>query len=77
MSLKHQICKYFEVGVNLFVSQNIIYEKIPTSLNQETLEVSNVCHILLRLTSRNHPHINWHVCDTAYLAFIVGTLSFD
>ena len=59
------------------MSQNIIYEKIPTSLYQETREISNLCHILLRLSLRNHPHINWQVCDTAYLAFIVGTLSFD
>ena len=71
MNLKHQNCKYFEVGVNLFMSQNIIYEKIPTSLNQETREVSNVCHYLLLLSSRNHPHINWQVCDTVYLTFTV------
>ena len=76
MNLKHQNCKYFEVGVNPFMSQNRIYKQIPTSLNQETRGASNVCpNILLRLSSRKYPHINCRVCDTAYLAFIVGNLS--
>ena len=41
-------------------------ERFPTSLNQETLEASNLYHGL-RYLSRNHSHIDWKVCDTAYL----------
>ena len=41
-------------------------ERFHISLNQETLEASNLYHGL-RQPSRNHSHVDWQVCDTAYL----------
>ena len=31
-------CKLFEIGVNCFMLPNVLSERFPTSLNQETLE---------------------------------------
>ena len=42
-------------------------ERFHTSLNQETLEASNLYHGLCK-SSRNHSHIDWQVCDAAYLS---------
>ena len=33
---------FFEIGVNCFMWPNVINERFPTSLNQETLEASNL-----------------------------------
>ena len=44
-------------------------ERFPTSLNQETLEASNLYHGL-RLSSRNHSHMDLQVCDTAYFGIL-------
>ena len=41
-------------------------ERFPTILNQETLEALNL-YYGLRKSSVNHSHIDWQVCDTAYL----------
>ena len=41
-------------------------ERFPASLNQETLEASNLYHGL-RKSSTNYSHIDWQACDTAYL----------
>ena len=54
-------------------------ERFPTSLNQETLEASNLYHGLL-YSSRNHSHIDGQVYDTAYLGILRlsgCTLSFN
>ena len=44
---------------------NVMNEKFPTSLNQETLEASNLCDGLCK-SSRYHSHIDWQIYDTAY-----------
>ena len=57
---------------------NVMNKRFPNSLNQETLVASNLYHGLY-YSSRNHSHIYWQVCDTAYLRIrrISGcTLSF-
>ena len=61
-------CKLFEihVGINCLMWQNVISERFPTSLNQETQEASNLCHGLCKST-KNRFHIDWQVCDTAYM----------
>ena len=41
-------------------------ERFPTSLNQETLEASNLYHGLCKPSS-NLSHIDWQACDTVYL----------
>ena len=41
-------------------------ERFPTSLNQETLEESNLYHGLC-YSSRNQSHVDVQVCNTAYL----------
>ena len=43
-----------------------MHEQFSTSLNQEAPEASNLYHGL-SWSSRNHSHIDWHVCDAAYL----------
>ena len=37
-------CKLFEIGVSCFMWQNVMNERFPTSLNQETLAASNLYH---------------------------------
>ena len=37
-------CKLFEIGVNCFMWPNVMNERFHNSLNQETLEVSNLYH---------------------------------
>ena len=37
-------CKLFEIGVNCFMRPNVMIEIFATSLNQETLEASNLYH---------------------------------
>ena len=48
---------------------NVMNERVPTSLNQETLEVSNLYHGLSQ-SFKNHSHGDWQVCDTAYLRIL-------
>ena len=72
-------CKFFEIGVNCFMWPNVMNERFPTSLNQETLEASNLYHGLCK-SSRNNSHIDLQVCDTAYLRILRlsgCTLSFN
>ena len=44
MNLTIRKCILFEIGVSYIIRQNVISERFPSSLNQETREVSNVCH---------------------------------
>ena len=37
-------CKRYEIGVNCFMRPNVMSERSPTSLNQETRDASNLYH---------------------------------